>query len=447
VEIGCGTGAVLRMLHAMNFAQEYCCIDLSDLTFAADASGWSLSRSSFMKVLVAHNTYQHTGGEDTVFRNETQLLRQHGHEIVEYLDDNRRIPELGHTRLSIETMWSRSSYKKLSAVFANFRPDVAHFHNTFPLISPSAYYAAKKHGVAVVQTLHNFRLLCPNAIFLRNGRICEDCLGKTVALPGVIHGCYRDSRSASAVVAAMVGMHRTMGTWNKAVDLYIALSEFARSKFIRGGLLAEKVVVKPNGLAEDPGQGSGDGNFALYAGRLSAEKGIGILLSAWSGIGHDLPLKIVGDGPASGEVRQACHGITGVEWLGVLPRSRVLSLMKQARFIVISSICYENFPAVAVEAFATGTPVAASNVGSLPSIVEDGRTGLLFRSGDASDLRAKALALASDPNRLAAMRRKARREFETRYSPSASYPLLIEAYRRAIWAARTGAAAEPVPAM
>jgi glycosyltransferase involved in cell wall biosynthesis len=398
-----------------------------------------------MKVLVAHNAYQHAGGEDIVFRNETQLLRQHGHEVFEYLDDNRRVSALGKVRLGIETMWSGSSYKKLSAVLAECRPDVAHFHNTFPLISPSAYYAAKRHGVAVVQTLHNFRLLCPNAIFLRNGRICEDCLGKNVALPGVIHGCYRGSRIASAGVAAMVAMHRTLGTWNNAVDLYIALSEFARSKFIQGGLPAEKVVVKPNGLAEDPGPGPGDGNFALYAGRLSAEKGIGILLSAWSRIGRDLPLKIVGDGPASGEVRQACHEIAGLEWLGAQPRPIVLSLMKQARFIVIPSICYENCPAVAIEAFATGTPVAASNIGSLPSIVDDGRTGLLFRPGDASDLRAKVLALASDPNGLSAMRRQARTEFETRYSPSVNYPLLIEVYRRAIRAVSTDAAADSVP--
>jgi glycosyltransferase involved in cell wall biosynthesis len=396
-----------------------------------------------MKVLVAHNAYQHAGGEDVVVRNETQLLRQHGHEVFEYLDDNCRIPELGNARLAIETMWSRRSYKRLSAVLTEFRPDVAHFHNTFPLISPSAYYAAKKHGAAVVQTLHNFRLLCVNALFLRNGRICEDCLGKNVAYPGVIHGCYRGSRTASAGVAAMVAMHRMVGTWTKAVDLYVALSEFGRSKFVQGGLPADKIVVKPNGLAEDPGQGAGDGNFALYAGRLSAEKGIGILLSAWSRIGRDLPLKIVGEGPASVEVQRACHEIAGVEWFGFQPRPRVLSLMKQAQFILIPSVCYENFPAVAVEAYATGTPVVASNIGSLPSIVDEGRTGLLFRPGDVEDLRAKALALASDPNRLAAMRRQARTEFETRYSPSASYPPLAEAYRRAIQAVKTGAPFEP----
>jgi len=400
-----------------------------------------------MKVLVVHNAYQHAGGEDVVVRNETQLLRQHGHEVFEYLDDNSRIPYLGNARLAIETMWSHRSYKRLSAALVEFRPDVAHFHNTFPLISPSAYYAAKKHGAAVVQTLHNFRLLCVNAIFLRNGRNCEDCLGKKVAHPGVIHGCYRGSRTASAGVAAMVAVHRILGTWTKAVDLYIALSEFGKSKFVQGGLPAEKLVVKANGLAEDPGQGAGDGNFALYAGRLSAEKGIGILLAAWSGIGRNLPLKIVGEGSASVEVKRACHEITGVEWLGFQPRPRVLSLMKHAQFILIPSVCYENFPAVAVEAYATGTPVVASHIGSLPSIVDEGRTGLLFRPGDVADLRTKALALASDPNRLAGMRRQARTEFETRYSPSASYPLLAQAYSRAIQNVKTGAPFEPAPVL
>jgi glycosyltransferase involved in cell wall biosynthesis len=400
-----------------------------------------------MRVLVAHNAYQRAGGEDAVFRNETQLLREHGHEVFEYHDDNRRISELGRVRLGIETLWSRSSYKKLSALLADCRPDVAHFHNTFPLISPSAYYAARKQGVAVVQTLHNFRLLCPNAIFLRGGRVCEDCLGKTIPFPGIVHGCYRGSRIGSAGVAAMLGMHRVLGTWNNQVDLYIALSEFSRSKFIQGGLPAEKVMVKPNGLAEDPGQGSGDGNFALYAGRLSPEKGIAVLLSAWSKIGLELPLKIAGDGPQSEEVRQACQPKTGMEWLGERPRPEILSLMKRARFIVIPSICYENFPAVAVEAFATGTPVVASNIGALPSIVDDGRTGVLFGPGDASDLHAKALTLGNDADRLATMRRQSRMEFEKHYSPSASYPPLIEAYGRAIRAARSGALNKPVSSL
>jgi glycosyltransferase involved in cell wall biosynthesis len=389
-----------------------------------------------MKVLVAHNAYQHAGGEDTVFRNETQLLRQHGHEVFEYLDDNRRIPELGNTRLSIETVWSRSSYERLSAVMAEFRPDVVHFHNTFPLISPSAYYAAKKHGVPVVQTLHNFRLLCANAIFMRDGRPCEDCLIRSVPFAGVLHKCYRKSRTASAGVAAMVTLHRALGTWRNLVDVYIALSEFARNKFVAGGLPQHKIVVKPNCLTDDPGLGLGQRTFALYVGRLSPEKGIATLISAWERIGNRLPIKIVGEGPEAARVRDAARELAGIEFLGAEPRARVLSLLKEASVLVIPSICYENFPLVAAEAFATGTPVLASDIGSLPSIVESGQTGVLFRPGDATDLAEKVMWLVGHPAELDAMRPRARVEFESKYSASVNLTLLLQAYRRALDSAK-----------
>ncbi len=385
-----------------------------------------------MKVLVAHNAYQYAGGEDAVFRNETQLLRQNGHEIFEYLDDNRRIPELGNTRLSMETMWSRSSYQKLSAFIAESRPDVVHFHNTFPLISPSAYYAARKHGVPVVQTLHNFRLLCANAIFMRDGRPCEDCLPRRVPFAGVLHKCYRDSRTASAGVAAMVTLHRALGTWRNLIDVYIALSEFARDKFVAGGLPRHKIVVKPNCLTDDPALGLGQRAFALFVGRLSPEKGIATLVSAWERIGDRLPIKIVGEGPEASRVREAAREFAGIEFLGAEPRERALSLLKEASILVIPSICYENFPVVAAEAFATGTPVVASDIGSLPSIVESGQTGLLFRPGDAADLTEKVMWLVDHPAELDAMRPRARMEFECKYSAGVNLTLLLQAYRRAL---------------
>lgn len=385
-----------------------------------------------MKVLMAHNAYQYAGGEDAVFRNEIQLLRQNGHEVFEYLDDNRRIPEIGNARLSLETMWSRSSYKRLSTLITESRPHVVHFHNTFPLISPSAYYAARKHGVPVVQTLHNFRLLCANAIFMRDGRVCEDCLSRSVPFAGVLHKCYRNSRTASAGVAAMVTLHRALGTWRNMVDVYIALSEFARNKFVAGGLPQHKIVVKPNCLTDDPGLGLGQRTFALYVGRLSPEKGIATLVSAWERIGDRLPIKIVGDGPEAGRVRDAARQFSGIEFLGAEPRARVLSLFKEASVLVIPSICYENFPLVAAEAFATGTPVLASEIGSLPSIVESGQTGVLFRPGDAADLAEKVMWLVSHPAELDAMRPRARVEFERKYSACVNLALLLQAYRHAL---------------
>ncbi|PYX03867.1 MAG: glycosyl transferase family 1, partial [Acidobacteria bacterium] len=249
-----------------------------------------------MKVLVAHNSYQHAGGEDAVFDNEARLLRQSGHEVREYLDDNHRIAEFSSTRLGIETLWSRSSYKKLSAVLAEFRPNVVHFHNTFPLISPSVYYAARNHSVPVVQTLHNYRLFCPAAAFFRDGKVCEDCLDKS-RWQAVRHACYRQSRSASSAVAAMLSFHHWYGTWKNLVNCYIALSEFSRAKFIEAGLPPEKIVVKPNFVLPDPGVGPGSREYAVFLGRLSEEKGLRTLVQAWAHVNRNCPLRVIGEGP------------------------------------------------------------------------------------------------------------------------------------------------------
>ncbi|MGC2184689.1 MAG: glycosyltransferase, partial [Terriglobales bacterium] len=255
---------------------------------------------------------------------------------------------------------------------------------------------------------------------------------RSVPFAGVLHKCYRNSRTASAGVAAMVTLHRALGTWRNMVDVYIALSEFARNKFVAGGLPQHKIVVKPNCLTDDPGLGLGQRTFALYVGRLSPEKGIATLVSAWERIGDRLPIKIVGDGPEAGRVRDAARQFSGIEFLGAEPRARVLSLFKEASVLVIPSICYENFPLVAAEAFATGTPVLASEIGSLPSIVESGQTGVLFRPGDAADLAEKVMWLVSHPAELDAMRPRARVEFERKYSACVNLALLLQAYRHAL---------------
>src|SRR5581483_9761958 len=191
------------------------------------------------------------------------------------------------------TVWSRPAYRVLRELLRAHRPAVAHFHNTFPLISPAAYYACRAERVPVVQTLHNFRLLCPNALFFRDGRVCEDCLGKAVPWPGVAHKCYRGSRSASAAVCTMLTVHRALGTWHTAVDRFIALTDASRRKFVAGGLPADKIAVKANFVDPDPGPGTGAGGYGVFVGRLSAEKGVGTLLKAWQQLGRDVPLKIV----------------------------------------------------------------------------------------------------------------------------------------------------------
>jgi glycosyltransferase involved in cell wall biosynthesis len=294
------------------------------------------------------------------------------------------------------------------------------------LISPSAYHAARSERVPVVQTLHNFRITCPNALFFRQGRVCEDCLGKLVPWPGILHACYRGSPAASGVTAAMIALHRVMGTWSRAVDVYIALSQFARDKFIAAGIAAERIVVKPNFLYPDPGPGEHMGRFALFVGRLSPEKGVTTLLDAWREIGSGFTLKVVGAGPEESLLAQPRPG---VEWLGWQPHERVVQLMKEAAFLVLPSEWYENFPMTLVEAYATGLPVIGSALGSLAELIHDGETGRHFRPGDATDLAGIIEWAVRHPALLAEQGRNARREFELRYTAEQNYAALMQIYR------------------
>ena len=263
-------------------------------------------------------------------------------------------------------------------------------------------------------------------------------MGKTIPWPGVVHACYRGSRAASAVVAAMLVVHRLLGTWTQKVDMYIALTEFARQKFIEGGLPADKVAVKPNFVHPDPGLGEGRGGFALFVGRLSQEKGFDTLLAAWERLQGRVPLKIVGDGPLASEVAAAVGRLEGVEWLGRKPREEVLDLMKRSSFLILPSKVYENFPMIIAEGFATGSPIVASNLGAMASLIEHGRTGLHFHPGDPGDLAAQVEWLLSHPEALARMRKEARAEYEAKYTAERNYQMLIEIYERAIEGARGG---------
>jgi len=249
-------------------------------------------------ILLIHNSYQQAGGEDRVFEFEVRLLQSNGHRVYRYQDHNRRIPDLGRMELAWGTIWNANSYREVTALIRSERIGLVHAHNTFPLISPSVYYAARRAGVPVVQTLHNYRLLCPDAKLMREGKSCEDCLGRRIAWPGVARGCYQHDRRATAVVAAMTTTHWALGTWSTGIDRYIALTEFARSKFIKGGLPAGKIAVKPNFIDPDPGCGGGEGDYVLFVGRLSPEKGITTLIDAWAKLPCPVPLRVIGDGPS-----------------------------------------------------------------------------------------------------------------------------------------------------
>lgn len=382
-----------------------------------------------MKVLAVHNRYQRAGGEDVVFEAEAELLESRGHEVVRWVEDNDRIQgAVARVSTALAAVWNPRSHATLRAMLRRERPDLVHFHNTFPLISPAAHHAAAAEGVPVVQTLHNFRLICPMAQLFRDGSVCEDCVGRRVAWPGVVHACYRGSRVGSAAVATMLALHKGIGTWSSKVDRFIALTEFARSRFVEGGLPADRIRVKPNFLDPDPGMGEGGGGFALFVGRLSPEKGIGTLMSAWERLGGRIPLVVVGEGPEEARLAQPPPG---VRWLGPLPRGAVLARMRQARLLVFPSEWYEGYPLVLVEAFAAGTPAVVSDLGAAATIVEEGQTGWRFRPGDPAHL-AEVVERAWGRPDLASIRRRARAEFEAKYTASTNYDRLIEIYGEAL---------------
>src|SRR5437899_240556 len=275
-----------------------------------------------------HNRYLVPGGEDQSSAAEAALLRDHGHEVEFLEEDNRRVEQLGKARTALRAVWSRESYRLVDQKLRTGSFDILHVQNFFPLWSPSVYYAASRNHVPVVQTLHNYRLMCVNSLLFRDQHVCEECLGRLLPWRGVVHACYRQSRAASAVVAGMAGTHKMAGTWRNRVRTYIAVSEFARAKYVAGGLPAVKIVVEPNFIHPTPEPGSGGGGYALYVGRLSPEKGIATMLEAWKSARSAMPLKIVGEGPLAELVVAAGRACPRIEYLGGRSFPEVLDLMR-----------------------------------------------------------------------------------------------------------------------
>lgn len=382
-----------------------------------------------MRIALIHNFYRSSApsGEDEVVRAEQQLLADGGHEILPFTrqNDSLRPGLAGALGAALSNAWSFEAVKALREFLAEHRPDIAHFHNTFPQISPAAYQVCREAGVPVVQTLHNYRLFCANGLLNRGGVPCESCVGRA-PLPALVHACYRGSHVATAGMVLGTALHRARRTYLTQVDRYIVLTEFARERFVRHGLPADRIVVRGNGLPFDPGIGTGDGGYALYVGRLTAEKGAGTMIRAWRALGH-LPLKLAGDGDLRAALEREAAGMP-IEFLGRVPSPRVIELMRGAAMLIVPSECYEGFPRVVVEAFATGTPLVAADLGGLGELIRDGEDGIKFRAGDATALVSAIQRLCAAPQLATKLRAATRQRFETCYSPRAALATLQDIY-------------------
>ena len=388
-----------------------------------------------MKILSVYNRYLNRGGEDEVFESEAALLEQHGSDVT-LVEEQVAAPSSVRRKivLSLNAIWSREWYARFQELLSSARPDIVHIHNLVPNFSPSVLYACRKVNVPVVHTLHNYRLLCPASTLFRDGHLCEECIDHSL-WRGVRYGCYQSSRPGTAAVATMLALHRLLGTWAQTVDCYLVPSEFARQKFIGGGLPAEQIVVKPNFVDPDPGTGNGNAkDYALFVGRLSPQKGIRTLLAAWEPL--TFPLVVVGDGPLASLLEEPQPRSPAVTYRGRLSRDETLAAMKQARFLVVPSEWYESFGLIIVEAFACGVPVLCSRLGAMEEIVEDGRTGLHFTAGDAGDLAAKVRWAWDHPDEMRRMGRNARSEYQAKYTAERNYEMLYDIYQRVLTNAR-----------
>jgi glycosyltransferase involved in cell wall biosynthesis len=392
-----------------------------------------------LKILSLHNAYRQRGGEDVVVEQEVQLLREHGHEVIEYRRSNEELGDdlVSKFRFGQGALWSRKAALEIEAIIYRSRPDVAHFHNTFPLISPSGYWICKRLGLPVVQTVHNYRMICVRGDYFRDGHICEDCLRWKTPLPAMVHRCYRGSMPQTMAAAGTLAVHRLLGTWTKLVDVFVALSAFCEMKLIEAGIPPDKIFVKPNFVHPDPGpRGDVPTDYALFAGRFSPEKRVLTLVGAWEKIDR-ISLLIVGDGPCKEDLGRIIGrgSFSNVRMVGPARRKELLELMKRATFLLVPSEWYETFGMVIVEAFACGVPVLASRLGAMAELIEDRKTGLLFSPGSVDEIRGTVEWALDHPQELRQIAANARKIFEAKYTAEINYPMMIRAYERALHSA------------
>lgn len=391
-----------------------------------------------MKILIIHNQYQQAGGEKTAVEAQVQLLRQHGHEVILYLRDNDEIKGFNFWQkinFVFQTIFSMRTVRDLTRIIRAEKPQIAHVHNVFPLISPSVYRVLRKNKVPVIQTIHNFRFLCPNGLFYTHGHICERCTMGNM-LSAVRWRCYRGSRLLSALYAFSISLHRRLRTFNK-IDGFITLNPFTSQKLVEGGVAsAEKIEVIGNcitlpSFSPENEKQSAD---AVYIGRLSAEKGL-MTLQESVRLLPGLRLHIAGSGPLETLLRQkaAALGLDDrVIFDGFVTGDRKWKLLSDARMVIIPSECYEQFPVTALEAMAAGTAIVASEIGGLPSIVRHGVNGLLAQPGNAADLAEKMQVLMNDPALAQEMGRNGRRMVETQFSAEAHLEKLLLFYQKVL---------------
>ncbi|WP_020527929.1 glycosyltransferase family 4 protein [Flexithrix dorotheae] len=385
-----------------------------------------------MRILLLHNTYQFKGGEDTVFEAEKELLLANGNEVSTLIFDNQSInadSAVSKLLTGLRALYNPKSAKIIKEKINSFQPDVIHIHNFFPIASPSVFYVAQQMNIPVVMTLHNYRLICPSAILYYDNEIYEKSIHKTFPIDAIMKGVYRDSKLQTATLVFMTGIHKILGTWNKKIDKYIALTNFAKAKFLDSSLNAGegRFAVKPN-FTGDLGLGPEEReDYFLFIGRLTEEKGIKVLMEAAKQ--GNFKVKILGDGPYKEEVVAESEKNENIVFMGFQGRETVINELKNCKALIFPSTWYEGMPMVILEAFSVGTPVIGSRLGGAQEVIEDQYNGLHFEPGNAGDLLAKIELLNESSETRAQLSKNARKSYEEKYTPAKNYEFLMDIYK------------------
>jgi glycosyltransferase involved in cell wall biosynthesis len=390
-----------------------------------------------MRILIVHSRYLSgpVSGENRVVDDEARLLRERGHEVTVWNPSVEETASGNPLRAGAEAIWSRRASAEVRRRIEDERPDIVHCHNMFPALSPAVLRTARSHGTTTVVTLHNFRMLCLPATLLRDGRPCEDCVGR-IPWPGVIHSCYRRSAPASAAIATSLVLHRQLKTFEN-VDLYLAVSKFVKDKHVEAGWEPDRIRVKTNFTWPSPAR-SGPGEYFLYLGRLSEEKGIPTLINAWGNI--EETLLVVGSGPEAEALKRAAP--PNVEFRDAIPSSEVMGVLTRARAVLVPSVCYEGTPRVIPEAYSAGVPVLASDIGGLGEVVHDDVSGLLLPPGD-SQRWAEGITRLFDDSESERLGRGATTLWAERFSPERVAEELESAYESALTRGENNASEKP----
>lgn len=391
-----------------------------------------------MKILLIHNSHRSgsSSGDDIVFKKESGLLEKYGHEVTRINplnDEFDKVSALKKLSTILQVPWSVSYYKKIKHILLEAKPDIIHLHNFFPFISPSVFYAAGSAGIPIVQTLHDFRYLCPTAFLMRSGKICDECKDGAF-FKSVEYGCFKGSKLQSIPIAFMLKLHWYLKTFKNKIDGYICLTKSQRKTYLDAGFNGKKFFIKPNFVDDTFEQDKYKyGDYTVFIGRLGEEKGIRTLIGAWKDL-PDIPLKIVGDGPEAKDFKSlvADMNIKNIDFLGYKPYLECRKILNNARFLIMPSIWYETFGLTIIEAFSHCKPVIASNLGAMADLVENGETGILFTPMNTQELAEKVRWLWNNPEECQRMGRNARREYEEKYTPEKNYEMLINIYQEVI---------------